>query len=98
MTEVKCTHWRKCGVNNGGCCAINKYPRPSTAVCLRICDEKFERPQGLGDTVAKTIERVTLGKVKPKSGGGCGCNKRRKWLNGVVSYTRNNTSKQERRK
>jgi hypothetical protein len=90
---VKCTHWRDCNVNNGGCCAINKYSRPSVAICLTICDEKFDRPQGLGDTVAKVIERVSRGKIKPKTGGGCGCNKRRKKLNNLLPYGKNKREK-----
>jgi len=84
---VNCTHWRDCNVNNGGCCAINKYKQPSVAVCLRICTENVQSSVGLGDTVAKTIERVTFGKLKPKTGDeDCGCNKRRKLLNKVVPY------------
>lgn len=85
---VKCIHWRDCNVNNGGCCAINKYSKPSIAVCLRICDENFERPQGFGDTIARTIERVTRGRIKPKKDkdGDCGCDKRRKKLNKLIPY------------
>jgi hypothetical protein len=86
---VNCQHWRDCGVDNGGCCSIEKYPRPSYAVCLRICDENNEKPQGLGDTVAKVIEKVTKGRIKPKGGGGCGCDKRRKGLNKLIPYKRN---------
>ena len=85
---VTCTHWRDCNVNNGGCCAINKYVRPSYSVCNRICDENNEKPQGLGDTVAKIIEKVSFNKLKPKADGGCGCNKKRKALNKLLPYGR----------
>ena len=91
---VDCTHWRDCNVNNGGCCAINKFSKPSVAVCLRVCTENVQSSQGLGDTVAKTIERVTRGKVKPKQGEeDCGCDKRRKLLNKVFPYRKGNEEK-----
>ena len=84
---ITCTHWRDCNVDNGGCCAINKYSKPSIAVCLRVCTENVQSSQGLGDTIAKTIERVTRGRVKPKVGKeDCGCNKRRKLLNRAFPY------------
>jgi hypothetical protein len=92
---VKCTHWRDCGVDNGGCCALNKFPRPSLAVCLRFCDEKFDKPQGFGDSLAKTIEVFSRGKIKPKKGGGCGCEKRRKKLNNLLPYKKNKPNKKK---
>ena len=39
--------------------------------------------RGLGDTVKKVIDKVTLGKLKKGCGG---CNKRRRWLNTLVPY------------
>lgn len=85
-TLVRCIHWRDCNVNNGGCCAIEKFSKPSIAVCLRICDENTSKPQGIGDTFARVIEKVTRGKVKPAGGDDCGCNKRRKKLNRLLPY------------
>tara|TARA_R110000824_G_scaffold78157_1_gene197391 strand:- start:22 stop:348 length:327 start_codon:yes stop_codon:yes gene_type:complete len=93
---VKCIHWRDCNVNNGGCCAINKYSHPSIAVCLQMCDENTEKPKGLGDTIARTIEKVTRGKLKPKKDGDCGCNKRRKQLNKLLPYKNKQKQKDER--
>jgi hypothetical protein len=93
---VKCIHWRNCNVNNGGCCAINKYSRPSVAVCLRICDENSAQPKGFGDTIAKTIEKVTMGRLKPKRNGDCGCNKRRKKLNKLLPYNKKQQQKEQR--
>ena len=83
--EVPCIHWRDCGVDNGGCCAIEKYHQPSIGVC-NICDENTAKARGFGDTMAKMIEKLTLGKLKPKRGGGCGCNKRRQYLNRLIPY------------
>lgn len=42
------------------------------------------RSRGLGDTVAKVIDRATFGRVKKTEG--CGCAKRQEWLNRVVPY------------
>jgi hypothetical protein len=43
--------------------------------------------KGLGDTVEAVIKRATFGRVRPKKG--CGCKKRKQWLNEKVPY--NNT-------
>ena len=40
--------------------------------------------KGFGDRVELAIKKTTFGKVKPKKG--CGCNKRKQWLNDNVSY------------
>jgi hypothetical protein len=39
---------------------------------------------GLGDIVGKAIETVTFGMVKPSEG--CGCEKRKAWLNNLWSW------------
>jgi hypothetical protein len=41
--------------------------------------------KGLGDTVEAVIKRATFGRVRPKKG--CGCEKRKQWLNKKVSYS-----------
>jgi hypothetical protein len=38
-------------------------------------------PRGLGDTVARVLERLGIRKRR-----GCGCGKRRAWLNRLVPY------------
>jgi hypothetical protein len=35
--------------------------------------------KGLGDIVEAAIKRTTFGRVRPKKG--CGCEKRKQWLN-----------------
>ena len=40
--------------------------------------------KGFGDVVELAIKKATFGNVKPKKG--CGCNKRKQWLNDNVSY------------
>lgn len=36
--RVNCKHWKDCGVQNGGCCALGKYGgRPSEGTCLIAC-------------------------------------------------------------
>ena len=42
--------------------------------------------KGLGDTVEAAIKRATFGRVRPKKG--CGCEKRKQWLNEKVSYAK----------
>jgi len=94
---IECKHWKKCGVNKGGCCNINEYERPSYGVCLLVCKKNTNKPKpkkakrmlgisnksrGLGDTVERIIKKVTRGKVKPCGG----CKKRRELLNKMIPY------------
>ena len=37
------------------------------------------KSKGLGDIVEAAIKRATFGRVRPKKG--CGCKKRKQWLN-----------------
>ena len=43
MTSLPCKHWRECGVQGGGCCAIGVQERPSFGWCLTRCD-KYDGP------------------------------------------------------
>lgn len=95
---IECKHWVDCGVVNGGCCKIDKYPKPSYGVCLIGCESNTDKPDdltirailgnaqtrslGLGDTVKKVINKVTRGKVKTCGG----CKKRQVALNKLLPY------------
>lgn len=46
-SEVRCTHWRECGVKCGGCCLLNVYRKPSYSVCLLVCDQ-YDGPKREG--------------------------------------------------
>jgi 5-methylcytosine-specific restriction endonuclease McrA len=78
---MDCKHWRDCGVSGGGCCNIEAYHRPSFGVC-RICEQHSGGSKGLGDTIKRAIDKVTLGKVKPCGG----CKKRQEALNKLLPY------------
>ena len=43
MSIVVCKHWRDCGVQGGGCCAIGAYKVPSYGVCILAC-KQYEGP------------------------------------------------------
>ncbi len=36
--KIKCEHWKECDNTQGGCCAINKFERPSFGTCILACD------------------------------------------------------------
>jgi hypothetical protein len=63
----------------------------------RSCPEYSGPSRGLGDTVQKIaratgIERVVravVGRARPATTGGCGCQKRRESLNDAVPYSEN---------
>ena len=74
---IPCNHWYDCGVNHGGCCAINAYERPSFGVCLRVCDQYDGPDRGRGDFIHKAIKFGSLGTFKPCGG----CKKRRLDMN-----------------
>jgi len=52
----------------------------------RAADKQLRSSRGLGDTVAKLIERVSGGKLKARRD--CGCRKRQAWLNKTFPYRR----------
>lgn len=56
--NMRCNHWRDCGVTGGGCCAINAYERPSRGVCLRICDQ-YDGPDR-APLIAQLEARLTI--------------------------------------
>lgn len=51
MDAPDCPHWRDCGIKSGGCCAIEKYQRPSRGTCA-VC---------LGQPIPLTIRRALHG-------------------------------------
>ena len=79
-----CIHWNNCDYARGGCCEIMDNQRIKYRYCHDRCQERTYRARGVGDTVKKIINTITLGKLKPKKG--CGCNKRRKKLNKILPY------------
>ena len=67
-----------CDHHDGGGCSLGLYGgRPSPGVCA-TCDQYQGKPRGLGDVAHTVIKAVGLDRLAPK---GCGCSKRRKWLN-----------------
>ena len=82
---INCEHWRACGVDEGGCCNIDKYDQPSFGVCLKVCQSNTKpkhKPKGFGDTIKRVIDKVSRGKVKQCGG----CKKRQKLLNKLIPY------------
>jgi hypothetical protein len=43
--------------------------------------------EGVGDTVARVIDKVTGGRLKPSDDDDCGCKKRQRALNEMFPYT-----------
>lgn len=95
--KVKCKHWNKC--TDGVCCAIEKYPNPSRAVCLTFCEmntnpisekqrDSFFKSQGKIQSrgLGDTIKKVIdkLSGGKVKQCGGC--KKRQEALNKLITY------------
>ena len=67
-----------CDHHDGRGCSLGLYGgRPSPGVCS-TCDQYQGKPRGLGDVAHTVIKAVGLDRLAPK---GCGCSKRRKWLN-----------------
>ena len=54
------------------------------------------KSKGLGDIVEAAIKRATFGRVRPKKG--CGCEKRKQWLNEKGNNALNAIDKIQNRK
>lgn len=77
-------------------CAFTTAPTEFSAERIRrVCRQRDPRrmheraanaPRGLGDVVAGWIEKISLGRLKGKEG--CGCNRRRAWLNRLIPFRR----------
>ena len=80
-----CIHFTQCDNRKGGCCSIRGNKKVKHRFCHDACNDRAYRSRGFGDTVKKIIKKITRGKLTPKSKG-CGCNKRRKKLNDLISY------------
>lgn len=52
----------------------------------RLEQSASSAPRGLGDAVAWWIDKLTFGRVKERPG--CGCRRRREWLNKLVPFRR----------
>ena len=55
---VDCDHWRDCKIDGGGCCAENRFSKPSTGVCntlckFRISNGELKNPNGIGQYLTK---------------------------------------------
>ncbi len=69
---IPCTHWQNCGVVGGGCCAIEKYDRPSYGVCLQACTA-YDGPLRTEEMISEVLKTAELR-------GYCGGVKRIVWL------------------
>ena len=68
-------------------CTLGLYGGKPTGVECNACEQYQGRPRGLGDVAHTVIKAVGLDRLAPK---GCGCSKRRKWLNNrTKSVSRN---------
>lgn len=47
------------------------------------------KSKGLGDTIHKFTAATGIKKLADKIPGGCGCNKRKDWLNNNFPYSKN---------
>lgn len=55
---VDCDHWRDCKIDGGGCCAENRFSKPSTGVCNTLCkfrirNGELKNPNGIGQYLSK---------------------------------------------
>ncbi len=82
IVNIPCKHWSDCGVNGGGCCAINVFGKGTVSfgMCLKSCDQYTGPARGRGDVLHKLAKTATLGLVKPCNG----CKKRR--VNGNLKH------------
>lgn len=60
---VDCDHWRDCKIDGGGCCAENRFSKPSTGVCNTLCKFKIrngelKNPSGIGQYL--TVELIAI--------------------------------------
>jgi hypothetical protein len=73
-----CKYW------SDGTCLLNKYDgKPSAFECANCMALGKNKPEGLGDTIAKLINKTPLRRLKKK---GCGCKARQEKLNRMVNY------------
>lgn len=73
----------RCRLRDGGTCTADPQRRSVSALATAgTCPLNLFPSAGLGDTIAKAIQAVTLGLVRPCGG----CEERRKLLNRLVPY------------
>jgi hypothetical protein len=62
-------------------CGLNRHERPTEEECAACKDAGRDSIGGLGDTVARYINKTPLRRLKPK---GCGCKRRQERLNELM--------------
>ena len=62
-------------------CGLNRHERPTEEDCAACKDAGRDSIGGLGDTVARYINKTPLRRLKPK---GCGCKQRQERLNELM--------------
>lgn len=72
-----------CKYRDGDQCGLNRAYSVTDRICEGCIKHGFNKPLGLGDTVAATINKTPLRRLKKK---GCGCRSRQHKLNKIVKY------------
>ena len=83
---------RPCKYNRKNSCLLNRFDELTMGRCVSCIGRETDRITGLGDLVALTINLTPLRRLKPVvdrvSPKGCGCKKRQKRLNELVTVTK----------
>jgi len=63
---VDCDHWRDCKIDGGGCCAENRFSKPSFGVCNTLCKFKIsngelKNPNGIGQYLTVELKAISQG-------------------------------------
>ena len=77
MKLVNCKYWKDAQ------CLLNRHDSPTGEQCFECIRAKQNVPKGLGDTIAVTINKTPIRRLKKK---GCGCKRRQEKLNKVINY------------
>jgi len=62
-------------------CGLNRHDQPSEDDCAKCQKAGQNVTLGLGDDLARYINKTPLRRLKPK---GCGCKQRQEWLNELM--------------
>lgn len=86
---VACPYWSPAASPTCGHCALHRYGgTPSLGTCGFCLANNGAQSQGLGDTVAKVLHSVGVGRIKRGCGG---CGKRQAALNKALPYKAKDT-------
>ena len=77
MKLVECKYWQD------GQCLLNRHDMPTGEECFECIRAGRNVQTGLGDTIAATINKTPIRRLKKK---GCGCKRRQDKLNKVFNY------------